>query len=102
MAKTSVKEAEQEEVKEELDYAEKIADLTIQIDKLKEDLATSKNNYDELESKFNDEHKANIRLMSRISEREESRNIEETKEKAKPVKITDFYNFKNGRLELKK
>ena len=52
--------------------------------------------------KYDDEHRANKRLMARINEKEEINEKIEEKIANKKAKITDLYDFKNGRLVLKK
>ena len=97
------KEIEQKkEIEQEEDSADKIAELTINLDCEKEKYDDLKNKYDLLVKKYDDEHKANKRLMARINEKEEINEKIEEKIANKKAKITDLYDFKNGRLVLKK
>ena len=102
--KKAEKEIEQEKEieKEEEDSANKIAELTINLDCEKEKYDDLKNKYDLLVKKYDDEHRANKRLMARINEKEEINEKIEEKIANKKAKITDLYDFKNGRLVLKK
>ena len=68
----------------------------------KEKYVDLKNKYDLLVKKYDDEHRANKRLMARINEKEEINEKIEEKIANKKAKITDLYDFKNGRLVLKK
>ena len=92
----------EKEIEQEEDSADKIAELTINLDYEKEKYEDLKNKYDLLVKKYDDEHKANKRLMNRINEREEVAEKIVEKENNKKAKITDLYDFKNGRLVLKK
>ena len=103
--KKAEKEIEQEkekEIEQEEDSADKIAELTINLDCEKEKYDDLKNKYDLLVKKYDDEHKANKRLMARINEKEEINEKIEEKIANKKAKITDLYDFKSGRLVLKK
>ena len=101
-AEKEIEQEQEKEIEQEEDSADKIAELTINLDCEKEKYDDLKNKYDLLVKKYDDEHKANKRLMSRINEREEA--VEKIEEKIanKRAKITDLYDFKSGRLVLKK
>lgn len=94
--------AEDENKENELS-AEKFAEMMITVDSLKETVESLKKDNEEKTKKYEDEHKANIRLMNRINEREDIQNTEENKkEENKKVKITDYYDFTHNRLVLPK
>lgn len=97
-AEKEIEQEQEKEIEQEEDSADKIAELTINLDCEREKYEDLKNKYDLLVKKYDDEHKANKRLMTRINEKEE---INE-KIDNKKAKITDLYDFKNGRLVLKK
>ena len=87
---------------EELNSADKIAELTIDLDLEKEKNEKLQKDFEELTKKYDDEHKANIRLMNRINERDERNEEKEIKNKeSQKAKITDLYDFKSGKLVLK-
>lgn len=99
-----VKEEEFEEVNkesEEESCIEQIADLTIEADRLKEELAKASEERDQLKKKYEDEHKANIRLMTRISDKEDKDQEEITKKVISSAKLSDLYDFNAGRIILK-
>ena len=104
MEKKAEKEIEQEKdiEQEEEDSADKIAELTINLDCEKEKYDDLKNKYDLLVKKYDDEHRANKRLMANKKKKEEINEKIEEKIANKKAKITDLYDFKNGRLVLKK
>lgn len=101
-AEKEIEQAQEKEIEQEEDSADKIAELTINLDCEKEKYDDLKNKYDLLVKKYDDEHKANKRLMARINEKEEINEKIEEKIANKKAKITDLYDFKNGRLVLKK
>lgn len=80
--------------------AEKFAEMMITVDSLKETVESLKKDNEEKTKKYEDEHKANIRLMNRINEREEKQEKEEKKEENKKVKLTDFYDYEHHRVKL--
>lgn len=90
-----------EELETEESDIEKVADLTIEVDTLKDkikDLEEENQNY---KKKYEDEHKANKRLMQRINDKED-KETEEKEQKNLPSKLSELYDFKNGRLDLSK
>ena len=101
----SKKEADEEkEVKQEEEqenYAEQVAVLNIKIDELSENIKKLDKEKKELESKNKDLNSANLRLMDRLYERAEKEDKKLKTEKEKPVKLSDYYDFKNGRLSFK-
>ena len=107
MAKKQVKavEVETEEVEEvetEESTIEKVADLTIEVDTLKDKIKDLEEENTNIKKKYEDEHKANKRLMQRITDKEDIE-IEETKKQNNlPKKLSELYDFKNGRLDLSK
>lgn len=102
MPKTKKEEIVEEVIEnEEENYAEKVADLTIEIDSLKDKIENLESENKNYKTKYEDEHKANIRLMNRINDREEKIELEEKKVQKQYAKLSDIYNFKNGHIELK-
>ena len=94
---------EKEKEQEEINQADKIAELTIDLDLQKEKYTDIERKYNELQKKYEDEHKANIRLMDRISKREEEKEEKEMQDhKSKNASILDLYDFSSGKLKLKK
>lgn len=97
-----IKENENETINEDLNSADKIAELTIDLDLEKEKNEKLQKDFEELTKKYDDEHKANIRLMNRINERDERNEEREIKKQEnQKAKITDLYDFKSGKLVLK-
>lgn len=100
--------AKKEDIKEDKDIdikednpSEKIAELTISIDKLKEQVEQLKGEKEELNNKYVDEHNANLRLMERIYERDKKIDDNIIREKSKPARLSDYMD-KNGRLNFDK
>lgn len=93
-------EEEKEEIIEE-NSADKIAELTISLDLEREKKEEIESKLNELQKKYEDEHKANIRLMERISKREEMEEIKENETKNRNATILDMYDFSSGKLTMK-
>lgn len=105
MAKKQVKEIESEtteELETEESNIEKVADLTIEVDTLKDKIKDLEEENASFKKKYEDEHKANKRLMQRITDKTDKETEEENKKVSGPTKLTDLYDFKNGRLDLSK
>lgn len=93
-------EKEEETTENEESDIEKVADLTIEVDTLKDkikDLEEENKNY---KKKYEDEHKANKRLMQRISDKEDKETEEQVKREKLPTKLSELYDFKNGRIDF--
>lgn len=104
MPKKQIKEQEieKEELDDEESNIEKVADLTIENDNLKDKIKDLEEELSSMKNKYEDEHKANKRLMQRITDKED---VEYEKNKRKenlPSKLSELYDFKNGRIDLNK
>lgn len=104
MPKKQIKEQEieKDDLDEEESPIEKVADLTIENDNLKDKIKDLEEELSNIKNKYEDEHKANKRLMQRITDKED---VEYEKNKRKenlPSKLSELYDFKNGRLDLSK
>lgn len=95
-------EKEKEQEQEEINQADKIAELTIDLDLQKEKYSDIEKKYNELQKRYDDEHKANMRLMDRISKREEENERLEQDHKSKNASILDCYDFTSGKLTFKR
>ena len=81
---------------------EKVADLTIEVDTLKDKIKELEEENELYKKKYEDEHKATKRLMQRITDKEDIEKENLSKKTNAPTKLTDLYDFKNGRLDLSK
>lgn len=95
------KENEKEIQKSEI---EQVADLTIEVDSLKEQLAKERKEKEEAIKKCENEHNANIRLMTSINQRQNQQLLDEedNKKKFEKVNIVDYYDFDKNRFIDKK
>lgn len=99
--KTEEKEIEKELEQEEENQADKIAELTVDLDLEKERSSELQKQLDIYKKKYDDEHKANLRLISRINDKEDYKEKNEAEKAIKMAKITDLYDYKSGCLVLK-
>ena len=93
---------EKEKEPEEVNQADRIAELTINLDLEIEKKEELEQKLSELQKKYDDEHKANMRLMDRISKREELKEKEIEDHKSKNASILDLYDFSSGKLTIKR
>lgn len=97
------KEKQEKEVEEvEVNQADTIAELTINLDLEREKKEELEKRLNELQKRYDDEHKANMRLMDRISNRQDSEEKQELDHKNKNASILDYYDFSSGRLTIKR
>lgn len=94
-------ENEIETTEESENNVDKIAELTIDLDLEREKRNELETKLTELQKKYDDEHKANMRLMDRINAKEDKEEKHEESKKQTPLKITELYDFKSGKLVLK-
>lgn len=87
---------------EEESEIEKVADLTIEVDTLKDKIKELEEENVLYKKKYEDEHKATKRLMQRITDKEDIERENLSNKTNAPTKLTDLYDFKNGRLDLSK
>lgn len=103
MAKKQIKEQEVEieETETEESDIEKVADLTIEVDTLKDKIKDLEEENANFKKKYEEEHKANKRLMQRITDKDDKDEEEKIKTNL-PNKLSEMYDFKNGRLDMNK
>ena len=105
MAKKQLKEEvtlEDVEIESEESNIEKVADLTIEVDTLRDKIKDLEEENANFKKKYEEEHKANKRLMQRITDKEDKEIEEEKKKTDLPNRLSELYDFKNGRLDLSK